>query len=265
MRRGWAIVAATAGLCFVLTMLAWGRPDTASQVRVRFAEGVTHGFLVLTTLDGKYLATGDLRQVVKGGEVENRTGFHFKDGSLDEETIVFTQQQFFSMRTYRQVQRGPSFPDDVEITLEASGKYHVKTKSHKDGEEKVLDGTLDLPADTANGLVPILAKNLPKGASQTVHMVVFTPEPRLIELEMIPVGEEKLIVGEVTKSAVDYQLKPRLGIWLKFFATLAGKVPPDNHIWTLEDEVPAFIKFEGPFYMSGPIWRVELTSPHRTK
>jgi len=32
-------------------------------------------------------------------------------------------------------------------------------------------------------------------------------------------------------------------------------------IWVLEGEAPAFVKFEGPLYNGGPIWRVELAAP----
>jgi len=38
-------------------------------------------------------------------------------------------------------------------------------------------------------------------------------------------------------------------------------LPPDNHVWIVTADVPAFVKFEGPLYMSGPAWRIELTSP----
>jgi hypothetical protein len=61
----------------------------------------------------------------------------------------------------------------------------------------VLDGTLDLPPDVYNGLVLTVAKNLPKGASETVHLVAFTPAPRLIQLELAPAGEHKVLVGEL--------------------------------------------------------------------
>jgi hypothetical protein len=43
--------------------------------------------------------------------------FHFKDGSLFDETVVFTQQRVFTMKTYHLVQRGPAFSDDTEISL----------------------------------------------------------------------------------------------------------------------------------------------------
>ena len=188
--------------------------------------------------------------------------FRFKDGSVFDETVVFTQQRVFAMQSYHLVQRGPVFAEDTEISLQrTTGQYRVKTKAHKDGREQVLDGTLDLPPDVCNGMVLIVAKNLLKGASASVHLVVFTPTPRLIQLEVAPEGEHKVLVGDLAKTAIHYVFKPRLGSWLKLFATLLGRVPPDYHAWIVTDEVPAFVRFEGPLYTRGPIWRIELTSP----
>ena len=253
--------ATTIGLLLLVTMLLDPRPLPAAPVPVRFVEGATHGFLVLRTVDGALIASGDLLQVDRGGGVESRMVFHFKDGSLFDETVVFTQQHVFTMQSYRLVQRGPVFAEDTEISLERTGKYRVKTKARKDGREEVLDGTLELPPDVYNGLVLTVAKNLPKGASETIHIVAFTPMPRLIQLELAPAGEHKVLIGELAKTAIHYVLKPQLGIWLKLFATLLGRVPPDYHVWIITEEVPAFARFEGPLYTTGPVWRIELTSP----
>jgi hypothetical protein len=188
--------------------------------------------------------------------------FRFKDGSVFDETVVFTQQRVFTMQSYRLVQRGPVFPEDTEISLErASGQYRVKTKDRTDGREKVLNGTLDLPPDVYNGMVIMVAKNLPKGASETVHIVAFTPTPRLIQLELVPADEHKVVIGELAKTATHYVLKPTLGGWLKLFATLLGRVPPDSHAWIIKDELPAFMRFEGPLYTTGPVWQIETTTP----
>jgi hypothetical protein len=217
---------------------------------------------VLSTPKEVLIASGDLLQVGRDGEVRSRLVFHFKDGSVFDETVVFTQRNVFTLQSYRLVQRGPAFPEDTEISLErASGKYHVKTRSRKDGREKVLDGTLDLPLDVYNGMVLTVVKNLSGGAGETVHMVAFTPAPKLIKLELAPAGENKLLVGGSEKTATHYVLKPMLGIWLKLFASLLGRIPPDNHTWIVTADVPAFVKFEGPLYMNGPVWRIELTSP----
>jgi hypothetical protein len=253
--------ATTIALLILVTMLLGPRPLPAAAVPVRFVEGATHGFLVLRTVDGALIASGDLLQVGRSGGVESRTVFHFKDGSLFEETVVFTQQHVFTMQSYRLVQRGPTFAEDTEISLERTGKYRVKTKARKDGREEVLDGTLELPPDVYNGLVLTVAKNLPKGASETVHIVAFTPMPRLIQLELTPKGEHKVLIGELAKTAIQYVFKPHLGVWLSLFTTLLGRVPPDYHAWIITDEVPAFARFEGPLYTTGPVWRIELASP----
>ena len=255
---------ATLGLLVLGTALG---TLVAAPIPVRFAEGVTHGFLLLRSLDGALLATGDLLQIARGGKVEKRMVFQFKDKSVFEESVVFTEQGVYTMQSYHLLQRGPMFTEDIEISLErATGKYRVKTKARKDGREKTLEGTLlELPPDVYNGMILTVVKDLPKGVSETVHYVAFTPEPRLIQLELAPAGEQKVLVGELTKTAVHYVLKPQLGIWLKFFATLLGRVPPDEHVWIIPDDVPAFVRFEGPLYSTGPVWRIELTSPRWPK
>ena len=167
--------AAALGLLVLVMPLVWPSPLAADPVPVRFVEGVVHGFLVLRTVNGVPLAQGDLLQVNRGGKVESRMVFRFKDGSVFDETVVFTQQRVFTMQSYRLMQRGPVFTDDTEISLErASGKYRVKTKARKDGQDKALDGTLDLPPDVYNGMILTVVKNLAKGASETVHIVAFT-------------------------------------------------------------------------------------------
>jgi hypothetical protein len=254
--------AATLGLVCLISALLWTSPLPAAPIPVRFAEGVTHGFLALRSIDGALVAEGDLLQIARGGEVEKRMVFQFKDGSVLEESTVFTQQVVYTMQSYHLLQRGPIFAEDIEISLERStGKYHVKTKAHKDGRESVLEGALDLPPDVYNGLILSVVKDLPKGASETIHFVAFTPAPRLIQLALSPAGEHKVLVGDLEKTAIHYVLKPQLGMWLKLFATVLGRMPPDEHVWILMDDVPAFVRFEGPLYSMGPVWRIQLTSP----
>jgi hypothetical protein len=52
-------------------------------------------------------------------------------------------------------------------------------------------------------------------------------------------------------------------MWLKLFATLTGRAPEDSHAWILNDEIPAFVGFEGSLTTPGPVWRIELASPRR--
>lgn len=234
----------------------------AAPVPVRFVEGSLHCFLALRSIDGALVAEGDLLQVVRDEEVGKRMVFRFKDGSVLEESVVFTQNIVYSMKSYRMLQRGPVFTENIEVSLERpTGKYRVKSKPHKTGRETVIDGTLELPPDVYNGLLFSIVKDLPQGARETAHFVAFTPEPRLIQLAVAPAGEQRVLVGDLAKTAIHYVLRPQLGIWLKLFATVVGRMPPDEHVWILMDDVPAFVRFEGPLYPTGPVWRIQLTSP----
>lgn len=240
-------------------------PLQAAPVPVRFAEGVAHGFLVLRSVAGEALAQGDLLQVPRDGEIDKRMTFRFKDGSVFDEHVTFTEQGVYAMKNYRLSQTGPSFAMDTEISLtRTTGAYRVTTKDHKGGKETTIEGTLELPADVYNGMILTVVKDLPKGAGETIHFVAFTPQPKLIELELTPVGEQKIMVGELTKTAVHYVMKPRLGIWLTFFATILRRMPEDLHAWILTDQVPAFVGFEGALTTPGPVWRIELVSPRKS-
>ena len=47
----------------------------ATPVAVRYKEGLIHGFLVLSTLDGVAIAAGDLTQVARGDQVTTQLVF----------------------------------------------------------------------------------------------------------------------------------------------------------------------------------------------
>jgi hypothetical protein len=213
--------------------------------------------------DSAVLSYGDLLQVAKGRDtVETRMLFKFKDGSLLDETVTYSEQRVFTMLTYHLIQQGPAFQRDLDARMERStGNYRIATKEHKDGKEKVREGTLDFPPDVYNGMVMLIAKNLEKGASATVHLVAFTPDPRIIQLEYTPVRNAKVSPPELPGVMVTYRVKPILGTFLKVMTAILGRTPPDNYAWIIHETVPAFVRFEGPLSMDGPVWRIETTAP----
>lgn len=240
------------------------RPEktTDAPISVRYAEGVVHGFLVLTSESGKVLAHGDLLQTPKAGAVTTEMIFRFDDGSLMAETVVFSQHDVFSMLSYHLVQRGPAFDRDIEFDLVRNRRaYRLTTKNHDDGKEESDSGTMELPADVYNGLVLTVAKNLSAGDSATVHMVALTPKPRMIQLELKSADKQEVTLGAHRETALHWVLHPKLGALVGLFAKLLGKTPPDNHAWIVTDDVPAFVRFEGPLYVKGPVWRIELAVP----
>ena len=236
-------------------------PDPSAGVAVRHPEGTVHGFLHLSTADGRSLADGDLLQVVRGSTIDSRMAFDFPDSSVFEESVSFTQRDVFTMLEYHLVQRGPAFTTDLDVTLSRSGDYRVTATAHADGVRKEYKGKLDLPPDTYNGMIINVAKNIPVGTSRTVHLVAFTPKPRLIRLEMHGVvSAEPTQLGRRTERTAIYTLKPKIGGLTGVIARLFGKVPPASHAWYVTQDVPAFVRFEGPLYL-GPVWRIDLTGP----
>ena len=234
----------------------------AEPVAVRYVEGLAHGFLVLRSLDGKALANGDLIQTARAGRVTSQVLFHFTDGSVHDETGVFSQSDYFRLLTYHLVQKGPTFPTSLDMTMNAqTGAVTVRYRD-EDGKEKVEDEKLDLPTDVANGIMIVLLKNLSsKTVPSTASYVAATPKPRLVKLDISAAGSESFSIAGSARRATHYVVKADIGGLAGLLAPLVGKQPPDNHVWILEGAAPAFVKSEGPLYLGGPSWRIELTSP----
>jgi hypothetical protein len=245
-------------LAVVLALV--GASASAAPVPVRYREGLVHGFLALRTLDGKTIADGDLYQTPKGDTVTCKLAFRFRDGSYQEETAVFTQGREFKLVSDHLVQKGPSFPRPLDMRVEANG--HVVVRYTDDGKEKVEDEHLDLPPDVANGLVLTLLKNLPAdGPPIEVGMVVATPKPRVVTLQISRGGASGIRIGGTSRQATRYIVDVHIGGVTGAMAHVMGKDPPDTHVWILGGEAPAFIRSEGPMFAEGPIWRIDLVSP----
>ena len=101
---------------------------------------------------------------------------HFKDGSVHEETTVFTQRRTFQLRTCHLVRKGRSFKQ--------------------------------LPPDLANGLSPALLSDIdPKKPKTTLPMVAATPKPRLVKLEITPQGEDSFSNAGSPRKALHYAIR----------------------------------------------------------
>jgi hypothetical protein len=243
-------------VCLLLLLLAPAAGASAAPVAVQQPEGVTHGMLVLRSARGEVLADGELLQTLQGDVVSSRLVFRFKDGSLYDETVTFTQKKVFRLLGYRLVQRGPSFPETTEVAFDrADGRYRARA-----GDESA-EGTLELPEDLHNGLTGLLIRNLKSRATAQGHVYAFTPKPRLLRTTLAPEGEDRYQVGDVTRTAARYLVTMEIGGLTGVVATVIGKDPPDLRFWVSTGPPPAFLKFEGAMYLKGPRWRIELAAP----
>ena len=246
-------IAVLAALALAFTLLGSVAAD-AEPVGVRFTEGIGRGFPVLRDAQGDKIAQGDLVQIARGDRVENRLTFRFRDGSFYDETVVYSQRDVFTLLSYRIVQRGPSFPETLDAAVDReSGRYTVRYKSDEDSPEEIVKGKFEMPSDAYNGLLSTVMKNLPTGGSATVQIIAFTPKPRLVKMLLMPASADTVMMSETAVPSTRFLVKPQLGL----FASLLVAEIPDIKIWVSGGEAPAFLRFEGPLYFMGPIWRID--------
>jgi hypothetical protein len=239
----------------------WTDLVLAQNLTVRHVEGVLHGFLALKTLEGTLLADGDLIQTSRGDRVTTRLVFHFRNGSIHDETAIYSQRQRFRLITYRLVQRGRTFAKPLEMSIDGTSGQ-VTVRYIDDGERKVETERIEVPPDLANGLILTVLKNVePEAPPKSVAFVAATPKPRLVKLAISVAGEERFSTGSTARRAVHYVLKVEIGGIAGAIAPLLGKQPPDAHVWILAGAAPAFLKAEQSLFLGGPVWRIELVSP----
>ena len=249
-------------ILLISTWILSGAGLSASPVEVRYRQGLIHGFLVLSTLDGVAIAAGDLAQVARGDQVTTQVTFRFKDGSRQEETTVFSQRRNFKLISYHLVQKGPSFKNasDLSVTC-ATGQVTVRY-TDDDGKEKVANEQLALPPDLGNGLIPTLLTNIPPGTPKIeIPLVVAAPKPRLVKIVVSAQGPETFYLAGFSREAMHYVAKVDIGGVAGMVAQMVGKQPPDSQIWILGGEAPVFVKSEILSYLGGPLWRINLASP----
>ena len=256
----------------LLMLCAWLPAAQADPVPVRYARGTLHGLLQMRSEDGSIVAAGDMVQVVHGSRVTTRLTFHFKDGSIDDETTIYSQRGHFRLISDHHIQKGPTFPHPIDFMVDCqTGKVTVHSTG-KDGKDEVKTSSPKLQPDLSNGLVSTIIENLaPNGDETKVSMAAATPDVRLVTLSIMSHGEEPFSVAGAPRKAIRYEIKIDLGGVAGVIAPLIGKQPPSIQVWIVGGQAPTFIREEGPIYPEGPVYTIELANatwpepPHPSK
>ena len=210
-------------------------------------------------MSGTLLANGDLVQTAHGDRVTSRVTFRFRDGSLDDDTTVYTQHGTFHLLSDHHIQRGPSFPKPVDMLVEADGNVTIRDLS-VDG--KSTTEHMDLPPDTYNGLYFTVLMNLPRSVPETkIAMVAPTGKGRLVHLAITPDGQDVYSISGSKRKSNIFRIHVELGGLTGIIAPIVGKQPEDIRVWLSSGEAPTILRAEAQLYEGGPMRRVDLVSP----
>ena len=224
-------------------------------------QGATHAYLLVKTEEGKVIGVGDSVNQQVGRAWRSRLTLRFRDGSVDDDTTVYTQGRSLHVISDHHVQKGPTFPKPIDTTVNAASKTVTWHEVH-DGKDEVKTETMDLPDDLANGMLPWVLQNLPRGAAEVkMSYVVSTPKPRVVKLAIHIDRTSGIRVGYAGRSAKVYRIHVELGGITGVVAPVIGKEPPDMHAWVVADDVPTFLKLNSYLYQGGPMLNIELSSP----
>jgi hypothetical protein len=253
--------AAALALCAAFATIA-----RADPVPVRHTQGAVHGFLVIRSQAGANLGYGEFIQDADGDRVTAHLAYHFRDGSLDDETFVYTQRDTFRFVSDHHIQRGRFFPKPSEITVAADGTVTTVTPG-KDGQPKTETQHLDLPNDVSNGMIGTLLANFdPHGPPLRLGQVIpFQGKARLIHLDITPGPESSFTIAGTHRKAAVYRLKIDIGGVVGLIAPIVGKQPPEIEAWILEGDAPLFVREVGQLAEDAPIVSIEFagaTFPH---
>lgn len=231
---------------------------------MRHREGTAHGLLSVRTPEGRTIGGGDLIQVLDGDRITLKLKLRFKDGSIEDETTVYSQQKVFRLISDHLLQRGPSFPNPIDISIETGTGTVTVHYIDALGRDSVNTDHFDFAPDLANGLLLILVKNIGKNREATVSFLTAERKPTLVKLSMSSDGKEKFRAGDSHREADRLVVRVELQGVTGLLASVLKQQPPDSYVWIIDGEAPAVVKLQGPAYVRGPVWVIQQISPEWT-
>jgi hypothetical protein len=249
-------------LATLLVVLVVASPCASGEpVPATHKQGSMHGFLLLKSEGGKVIAIGDQINEVHGDEVRSSLVFHFRDGSIDDETTTFRQGSVFHLLRDHHIQKGPSFLEPLDMTVNVPAG-EVTWREIKDGNNEVKTEHMDLPPDLINGMMSLVVENFPaKTAEWKTSYLTLASKPRVVKLSIKPDGEDRVLIGGTGRRSKRFNVHIDIGGLAAVIAPMIGKQPSDIKLWIMDGTIPAFVKMAGALYDKGPTWTMVLTSP----
>jgi hypothetical protein len=244
-----------------LLSMFWHATVVAQQpqaVAVHYVQGASHAFLLIRAESGAVLGYGELLQLIHGDRVTSRLTYHFRDGSVDDETTVFSQRAVFHLISDHHVQHGPFFSKATDFSVDGTGNVAIRTVK-SDGKETIESSHIDMPPNVSNGFTGTLLLNTsPSSTPLKLGLIAPTGKGGLIQISVTVEGEVPFspILG-IRRKATVFRVHPELGGVAGLVAPMIGKQPKDIFVWILEGQVPGLIREVGPLEDGGPVVSIE--------
>lgn len=243
-----------------LALLLLSASLAAEPIAVKQTQGSTRGFLIVRTPEGKVIAHGELNQTAHGDRATSHLTYRFLDGSIDDETTVYTQRGTFQLVRDHHTQKGPYFKDPIDYVVDMPAGTVTSRSIGKDGKEKIEVEHKDMPPDTYNGLIAPVLLNTPFDTPEfKVGMIAPTGKGRDIRLAILPAGHGTVQIAGIAMRSDVFRVKVELGGLTGAIAPMVGKQPLDVMVWVLPGEAPGLIREISQFYPGGPTVSIELS------
>ncbi len=246
-------------LLTLLLAFTAGTQLRAQTTPVRHLDGRLRGFVTIRSTDGKQIGYGSISQFVQGDRITERTTYHFRDGSLDDENVVFSEKNTFALIADHHVQRGPLFSHPLDLTINASGDATNRTIDAS-GKPKLETSHIDLPPGTAViGMMSTVLANL-NPVAQPLKIPALTPtqKPRLVHFAVAPESHGTFRVSGSRQTASIFRIKTELGGIAGVVAPIIDKQPDDTLVWVLEGDAPLTIRAIGQLSEGGPVMDIQM-------
>jgi hypothetical protein len=222
----------------------------------RVREGDVQSFPSLTDAQGKALAQGKYLQRMKGDVLHIEARFDFPDGrSIVERASLRLHPQIEQLTWDWTERNGDQLVRQYEVDFSTRKAMATRVDQHKRWKED-----LDIePGKTFAGVgfvTPIksLRAQLKPGEHIDLKAVAMTPRPRTARVTVTRDGPDPLRMAGRTIPGDRYTIHVDIPDIARLFVN-----PPDERIWLVSGEPPAFLRFEGPLVEPGdPIVHIDL-------
>jgi hypothetical protein len=236
---------AAALLCALLAIAPHGR------------EGDAQAFTALTDLQGHALANARYAQRVEGDRlfIESRADFPSGRSIVEHATLRLRPRLQQESWDWTERENGRTVR---EYSVDFLTRRAVAMRSDQGKRWIDEDVEVELGKTFAGiGFIPVvksLRAELTPGQQVELKVVAMTPRPRTATVSVRRDGPSIVRMANRVVEGDRYTIHPEVPAIAKLFVNA-----PDQHIWLLADDPPAFLRFEGPMVEpDDPIVHIDL-------